>query len=356
MERQIVGIGEVLWDMLPTGKKLGGAPANFAYHVKQLGLPAQVVSAVGKDELGQDILRLLEEKNIPSLVQKVAYPTGTVQISLDGAGVPSYEIKTGVAWDNIPFTAEMEELASHTQAACFGSLAQRDEVSRVTINRFLDTMPKGEGVLKIFDINLRQQFYTKDIIHESLCKCNVLKINDEELEKVKILFDIPTSRQVEMPIALSEECNLRSMVSNSLTVSSFPNTGIVSSENEFRIHTPASTPEESLSHRQELLESPKSGIIHSQIEICRKLLAEYQLKYVILTCGEKGSFVFTPNKMSHLKTPKVAVVDTVGAGDAFTAAFVAGLLNGRSVRDAHQLAVDVSAYVCTQYGAMPTCK
>lgn len=353
MERLIVGIGEALWDMLPTGKQLGGAPANFAYHVKQLGLPAQVVSAVGNDEPGAEILHVFEEKNISSYVQKVDYPTGTVQVSLDEAGVPSYEIKTDVAWDNIPFTAEMGELAAHTQAVCFGSLAQRNEVSRATINRFLDTMPKGEEVLKIFDINLRQQFYTKEIIHESLCKCNVLKINDEELDKVKVLFDIPVSRMVELPIALEEKSVSQGIVPDLLTDSNSTTKGFVPSDNVPFFQSDVSMYEENLSDCQESVEASQSGIIHSQIEICRKLLVEYQLRYVILTCGEKGSFVFTPDGMSHFETPEVSVADTVGAGDAFTAAFVAGLLQGKSVREAHRLAVELSAYVCTQHGAMP---
>ena len=284
MENYIVGIGEALWDMLPAGKQLGGAPANFAYHVKRLGLPAKVVSAVGHDELGNEILNLFQEKEIPYLVQQITYPTGTVQVSLDEAGVPSYEIKTDVAWDNIPYTAELEELARHTKVACFGSLAQRNSVSCETINRFLDAMPDAENVWKVFDINLRQQFYTKEILHCSLCKCNILKINDEELAVVSELFNL------------------------------------------------------------------SSASMEGQ---CRQLLSDYQLKMIILTCGEKGSYVITPEETFYKETPHVEVVDTVGAGDAFAAAFIAGILKGNSIAEAHQLAVDVSAHVCTQPGAMP---
>ena len=190
MENYIVGLGEVLWDVLPTGKQLGGAPANFAYHVKRLGLPAKVVSAIGNDELGDEIRSLFGQRGIDSYLERGNYPTGTVQVTLDKVGVPSYEIKMGVAWDYIPFTSEMEELAAHTQVVCFGSLAQRNVVSRVTIHRFLDAMPGGDNVLKIFDINLRQHFYSKEILDESLCKCNVLKINDEELSVVDELFGL----------------------------------------------------------------------------------------------------------------------------------------------------------------------
>ena len=279
----VVGIGEVLWDVLPEGKKLGGAPANFAYHVSQFGLSSRVVSAIGNDKLGAEIERDFSEKGLEGIIEKVAYPTGTVQVSLDDNGVPNYTIKENVAWDNIPFTPALKELAQHTCAVSYGSLAQRNIVSRETIHAFLDAMPK-EGAYKIFDINLRQNFYTKDIICESLERCNVLKINDEELVAVSRLFGYPG-------IDLQDKCWI--------------------------------------------------------------LLAKYDLKMLILTCGVNGSYVFTPGHVSFVETPKVAVADTVGAGDSFTAAFVSAVLRGLSVSEAHKLAVNVSAYVCTQNGAMP---
>lgn len=279
----VVGIGEVLWDVLPEGKKLGGAPANFAYHVSQFGLNSRVVSAIGNDKLGAEIERDFSEKGLEGIIEKVAYPTGTVQVSLDDNGVPNYTIKENVAWDNIPFTTALKELAQHTCAVSYGSLAQRNIVSRETIHAFLDAMPKG-GAYKIFDINLRQNFYTKDIICESLERCNVLKINDEELVAVSRLFGYPG-------IDLQDKCWI--------------------------------------------------------------LLAKYDLKMLILTCGVNGSYVFTPGHVSFVETPKVAVADTVGAGDSFTAAFVSAVLRGLSVSEAHKLAVNVSAYVCTQNGAMP---
>lgn len=279
----VVGIGEVLWDVLPEGKKLGGAPANFAYHVSQFGLNSRVVSAIGNDKLGAEIERDFSEKGLEGIIEKVAYPTGTVQVFLDDNGVPNYTIKENVAWDNIPFTTALKELAQHTCAVSYGSLAQRNIVSRETIHAFLDAMPK-EGAYKIFDINLRQNFYTKDIICESLERCNVLKINDEELVAVSRLFGYPG-------IDLQDKCWI--------------------------------------------------------------LLAKYNLKMLILTCGVNGSYVFTPGHVSFVETPKVAVADTVGAGDSFTAAFVSAILRGLSVSEAHKLAVNVSAYVCTQNGAMP---
>ena len=284
MNNIIVGRGEALWDVLPEGKKIGGAPANFAYHVSQFGFDSRVVSAVGNDDLGDEILKVFKEKQLKHQLQTVNYPTGTVQVTLDDNGIPCYDIKEGVAWDNIPFTDDLKRLALSTRAVCFGSLAQRNEVSRTSINRFLDTMPDGEGQLKIFDINLRQGFFTKDIIRDSCQRCNVLKINDEELVAISRLFGYPG-------IDLQDKCWI--------------------------------------------------------------LLAKYNLKMLILTCGTNGSYVFTPGVVSFQETPKVPVADTVGAGDSFTATFTAALLKGKSVPEAHKLAVEVSAYVCTQSGAMP---
>ena len=280
----IVGMGEALWDVLPEGKKLGGAPANFAYHVSQFGLNSRVVSAVGQDKLGTEILDNFREKRLQGIIETVPYPTGTVQVTLDNEGVPCYDIKEGVAWDNIPYTEELDQLARQTQAICVGSLAQRSIVSRETLARFLATMPDTPDTLKIFDINLRQSFYTKEILCDSFSRCNVLKINDEELVTVSRLFGYPG-------IDLQDKCWI--------------------------------------------------------------LLAKYNLKMLILTCGVNGSYVFTPGHVSFVETPTVQVADTVGAGDSFTAAFTAAIIRGRSVREAHQLAVDTSAYVCTQQGAMP---
>lgn len=284
MSQLVVGMGEALWDMLPEGRKIGGAPANFAYHVSQFGLDSRVVSAVGDDELGNEILAKFAEKKLECQIEKVPYPTGTVQVELDEKGVPCYDIKEGVAWDNIPFTTSLQELAKKTDAVCFGSLAQRNSVSRETINRFIDEMPQEEHVLKIFDINLRQHFYSKELIEESIKKCNILKINDEELVIVSQMFGFAD-------IDFKEQCKL--------------------------------------------------------------LLTKYNLKMLILTCGVDGSYVFAPGEMSFLETPKVKVADTVGAGDSFTGAFVAAILKGLEMKEAHRLAVNVSAFVCTQNGAMP---
>lgn len=187
----VVGMGEALWDVLPEGKKIGGAPANFAYHVSQFGLPSCVVSAVGNDALGKEIVENFTSKGLNQLIAEVPYPTGTVQVEIDQAGVPQYEIKENVAWDNIPYTAHLEAIAEKTKAVCFGSLAQRNVVSRNTINRFLDAMPQTEDSLVVFDVNLRQGFYNKEILCNSMKRCNILKINDEELVTVSRMFGYP---------------------------------------------------------------------------------------------------------------------------------------------------------------------
>lgn len=280
----VVGMGEALWDVLPEGKKIGGAPANFAYHVSQFGLPSCVVSAVGQDFLGKEIVENFTSKGLNQLIAEVPYPTGTVQVEIDPAGVPQYEIKENVAWDNIPSTEALEQLARKTRAVCFGSLAQRNVVSRNTINRFLDIMPKDEGNLVVFDVNLRQGFYTKEILCNSMKRCNILKINDEELVTVSRMFGYPG-------IDLQDKCWI--------------------------------------------------------------LLGKYNLKMLILTCGINGSYVFTPGNVSFQPTPTVEVEDTVGAGDSFTAAFISSILKGKSVQEAHSLAVQTSAFVCTKKGAMP---
>ena len=284
MNELIVGFGEVLWDLLPEGRKLGGAPANFVYHVSQFGLDSCVVSAVGDDPLGAELRADLDAKGVNHSLATVSRPTGTVQVELDAEGIPQYEITEHVAWDNIPWTPQLEQLAQRTRAVSFGSLAQRSAVSRATLGRFLDAMPHTDDSLIVFDANLRQGFYDAETLHRSMSRCRVLKINDEELAVLSRLFDLP------------------------------------------------------------------GGGLQEQ---CRRLAARYDLKLLILTCGTRGSYVFSAEGCSFLPTPRVAVADTVGAGDSFTAAFLASVIRGRSVAEAHRRAVEVSAFVCTQQGAMP---
>ncbi len=283
-KRYVVGLGEVLWDVLPEGKKLGGAPANFAYHAGQfLGMDETIaVSALGNDKLADETIEALKEHGLNDLLPRVPYPTGTVQVQLDEQGIPTYDIKENVAWDNIPFDDDIAAIARNCRAVCFGSLAQRNVVSRETIQKFLDATP--DDCVKIFDINLRQQFYTMEIIRESLQRCNILKINDEELVLIGRMFGYPG-------LDIENKCWL--------------------------------------------------------------ILGKYNLDMLVLTCGTNGSYVFTPGQKSFQETPKVTVADTVGAGDSFTGSFCAAILNGKPMAEAHKLAVEVSAYVCTQNGAMP---
>ncbi len=280
----IVGLGEALWDELPEGRKIGGAPANFAYHASQFGYNSLVASAIGKDELGDELLESFDKIGLKYHIDRVKFPTGRVSIELDVDGAPLYNIRRDAAWDNIPFNAELERIASQTKVLFFGSLAQRSELSRSTINNFLDAMPSGEGYYKIFDVNLRQKYYTKEILHSSMERCNILKINDEELVSLSRMFGYPGAD-------LKDKCWI--------------------------------------------------------------LLSKYKLDILILTCGINGSYIFAPGKVSFMATPRVEVADTVGAGDSFTAAFITSMLSDNDIRKAHERAVEVSAYICTQRGAMP---
>lgn len=280
MNEIVVGIGEILWDMLPTGKALGGATANFAYHASRLGAEGWAVSAIGNDALGKEIMDIVSQKNLNTMIETTDKPTGTVQVVLDSAGVPSYNIMEDVAWDNLPFTDEMKSLAERADAICFGSLAQRMN-SKDSILRFLQAA--GPDTLIIFDINLRQQYFSKEVIETSLQMADILKINDEEIMTVAGMF----------------------------------------------------------------------GVSGSCAEVCRYLIGKYGLELVILTKGASGSEIVTSTEIIPQEAGKVTVVDTVGAGDAFTAAFTVAYLRGKSLKDAQKLASDTAAYVCSQKGAMP---
>ena len=280
MKKVIVGIGEILWDMLPSGKALGGAPANFAYHAMRLGEEGWAVSAVGDDALGREIPDIVASKKLNSLIALSDKPTGTVEVELDARGVPTYNIMEDVAWDNIPYTPEMEELAKKADAVCFGSLVQRMS-SRDSVLRFVRAM--RPEALKVFDINLRQHYYDREILEESLKLADILKINDEEIRIVAGML----------------------------------------------------------------------GLGDDDAAACRSLIADYGLKLVILTRGAQGSEVVTADEVIPQAVGHVDVVDTVGAGDAFTAAFVVAYLRGDPLTDAQRLATETASYVCSRKGAMP---
>ena len=279
---KIIGIGEVVWDCLPEGKKLGGAPVNFSFFAKELGADSYPISAIGNDELSIETLAELKKTGLDlSYISRNDYPTSKVLITLDAAGIPQYEIVENVAWDAMECTPAIKQLISDADAVCWGSLAQRSEKSRVAIGQMIDAAP--EKALKIFDINIRQHFYSKEIVEESLQKANVLKLNEDELPLIIKLLALPA----DFNAAIAE------------------------------------------------------------------LISHYSLKYVIFTQGAVCSSIYdVTGEVSNIATPKVAVVDTVGAGDSFTATFVVNILKGASVAEAHRKAVDVSAYACTQAGAI----
>lgn len=278
---KIAGIGEILWDLLPQGKVLGGAPANFAYHAAMLGADSYIFSAIGNDGLGREIIDRLSVPDIHIQVDKVDHPTGVVNVTLNEEGIPIYEIKEQVAWDYIPISTQSATFASQLDAVCFGSLAQRSEISKSSITKFVSLVP--DSALKIFDINLRQHYFSKTLITKSMQLANVLKINDEELRTIADMYELPGD----------------------------------------------------------------------DLLVCRQLAKEFNLKMVACTYGANGSLLCSPTESSFMETPQVKVKDTVGAGDAFSAALTVGILNGFPMKRCHEMAVQLSAFVCTQEGAMP---
>lgn len=276
------GLGEVLFDVLPTGAKIGGAPANFAFHCKQQGLEAMAISSVGKDALGFKARDLLACKFLPALLLENDKQTGAVNVDLSADGVPTYTFLEDTAYDNIPLTPMLLETAKSLDMVCFGSLAQRNRSSHGTIMAFLDVMK--EEALKVFDVNLRREYYSQEVIEDSLKRSDVFKCNEDELP---ILSEI-------------------------------------------------------------------AGLKDSNADRFFEYLQNRGIDCFIFTEGAKESTVYLNDEKSLLPTPKVEnVVDTVGAGDSFTATIISSLMKGDSLVNAHEKAVNIAAYVCTQKGAMP---
>ncbi|BDQ33995.1 carbohydrate kinase family protein [Pseudodesulfovibrio portus] len=277
-----IGLGEILWDVLPDSRMLGGAPANFAYHVNALGGAGIPVSRVGDDELGREALSVLATSglNIDSVSVDPVHPTGTVDARIDASGVATYTFPDDVAWDFITLDADALNLAARANAVCFGTLAQRSGVSRSAIHDFLRAAP---GALKICDINLRQNFYSRAIITCSLELADVLKINDDELAILIDMYSLPRDEK----------------------------------------------------------------------EALQALMNRHWLKLCVLTRGDRGSLVISPDAASDLPGTPVKVTDTIGAGDSFTAALALAYLDGWDLDALHRRAAEVAAYVCTQPGAMP---
>jgi len=280
---KIAGIGEILWDMFPDGGRLGGAPTNFACHCQQLGGETYPVSCVGNDELGRQTLAALKQLSVNAdfVQQSSTHPTGRVLVSLDAAGKPTYDILEDVAWDHLEFTPELGALAETLDAACFGVLSQRSERSRKTVRTFLCAMP--ERSLRIFDVNLRAQFFSKQRIEESLQLATVLKLSDEELPVLAGYFDL-------------------------------------------------------------------NGEVTDQLSTLRD---RFQLNLVAYTRGRDGSLLIGTDEVNEAPGLEVRAVDSVGAGDSFTAALCMGLLKGLSLSEVNTFANKVAAFVCSRKGACP---
>lgn len=280
----VVGLGELLWDLFPQGKQLGGAPANFAYMTALLGDRGMVASRVGTDRLGQEAIWQLASSglDISAVQQDMQHATGTARIELDSRGQPEFRIIEGVAWDHLEWTAEWKELAKSADAVCFGSLAQRAEESRKTIREFLRAM--RPGALRIFDVNLRQKFFSAKVLRESAAQADVLKLNHEEAPRLL----------------------------------------------------------ERLGQRFE-----------NDAGAARWLQKEFGIRIVCVTRGAKGSLLATATEQDEHAGFSVKVADTVGAGDAFTAALVHHALRGASLPTMNEAANRLGAWVASQDGAMP---
>lgn len=279
---KIASFGEIVWDILPDGRQLGGAPVNFAFYAAQFGAEACPITALGNDSLGKEAYgKLLETGLNLDLVQENMLPTGRVLVSLDNAGVPSYNIVENVSWDGIECTPKARSFAAIADAICWGSLAQRSTRSRESLLSLVDAA--GEDCLKVFDINIRQDYYSRSLVENSLYRADILKLNEDEFPLLQKMLNLPEDRE----------------------------------------------------------------------KAVGELIVQYSLKEVIFTQGATGSAIFDASGLlSGLPTPKVEVADTVGAGDSFTASYIAARLAGKTVSEAHALAVEVSAYVCTCHGAI----
>lgn len=278
-----VGLGELLWDMLPEGRQIGGAPFNFARHCNQLGLEGFPVSQIGIDELGNETVSLLKDWGItPDFVSRdPQHETGTVNIRLDNQGKPNYEIRDDAAWDFIQHNLLLEQLAPKVDIVCFGTLAQRSDASRSTIYSFLDRM--SSDAIKLFDVNLRQHFYSIGSIEASLERASILKLSDEELPVLKNAFSLSGSVEVQ----LSELKN------------------------------------------------------------------RFELKLIAYTRGAEGSLLIDGSGTDDHPGTTITTIDTIGAGDSFSATLCAGLLQGLTLAPLNENANQVAAYVCSQRGATP---
>jgi fructokinase len=274
----------VLWDLFPDGDHFGGAPTNVVVHAAALGAEAALISAVGHDARGDAALAHLAAAGVDSsaVARLPDHPTGVVHVRVNPAGLPSYEIADGSAWDYLRWTAFVERAAHRADAICFGTLAQRAPVARATIRRAVAAT--REEAWRLFDVNLRQTYYNASLLTASLELANAVKLNEEELPVVARL------------------CGLGSAM---------------------------------------------------PVDLLRRLCQRFGLRLAALTRGPGGSLVVGADGAWDARAPRTEVIDTVGAGDAFTAALLVGILAGRPVEEANERANAVAAHVCSQPGATP---
>jgi fructokinase len=280
----VVGLGEILWDLLPSGPQLGGAPSNFAYCSHLLGDRGLVASRVGNDQLGENIRDALENAGLSNqfLQSDHSQPTGTARVQLDSAGQPKFEIMQPAAWDYLDWTKDWQYLAKSAGAICFGSLAQRSEKSRTTILNFLSAAPRS--AMLMFDVNLREPFFSAEIVCQSLQHANAMKLSHEEVPRVKQLLAVSAN---------------------------------------------------------------------DDIRFCRSLMERFDLKLMCITRGANGSLLCDGHDVHEHAGYRVEVKNTVGAGDAFTAALVHEYLRQRTLAQMNDTANRMGAWVASQSDAMP---
>jgi fructokinase len=280
---EIVGLGEILWDLLPDGRRLGGAPFNFTFHCHQLGHRSAMVSRVGADDLGRLIRTTVHQLGLSDgfLQEDASHPTGTVPVSLDTAGQPTFTITPDVAFDYLAWDDRLESLFAQARAVCFGTLIQRHGVARQTVHQALAA---AQNALVVYDVNLRQHYYDRATIETSLEASDWVKLNDAELLVLRDLLSL-------------------------------------------------------------------SGKTESAL--LADLRRRYDLELAALTRGANGCLVQTDTEEIDLPGIAVAVVDTIGAGDAFSAGLLAGTLEGKSLAEAASFANRLAARVAASAGGTP---
>ncbi|MFG0335121.1 MAG: carbohydrate kinase [Maioricimonas sp. JB049] len=279
----VIGLGELLWDVFPDRRLPGGAPANVAFQAGQLGCRGVIASRVGSDDLGDELYSYLDEKGLDSrYVQRdPEHPTGRVTIELSDDGQPDFTIHEQVAWDYLALDDSLQQVASEAAAVCFGTLAQRSPIARQTIHSVLAATP--HNCLRVYDVNLRQQFYDRSWIEPSLDKASVVKLNHDEVDVLAEQLDLPSD----------------------------------------------------------------------SIGFAGAVQDKYAIDWVCITRGADGCLISTNDETVDVPGRPIEVVDTVGAGDAFTAALIATRLEGWPLRPAAEFANRVGGLVASRSGAMP---